>query len=465
MLIVIAIPVLCVAVILLAQTIHLRIRNTILWKRSYPDWSIVHTLVTLPENAIPEVGTNLNRFDVVISFIGVILFAPTILQWNHPFGYVIGVPTAILLIARIKLTIGKLDEDKEPYENSRWEFGVNFSLLFILNLSTNFFYNPFHVPYHYTIISFMIPFILIFIILFGSVLLFQLVTGAQNLWWTTEKSETEKQKSIKKPITKDMLRDGATLLVKLIGWIIVSDSIIVYSTLAFAPEELSALYFNRLAGLVASIVVSTVLAIGYCIIRFIRIRNFNSIAFIGRRTRLEALVDSIVSIFLVSMTAIYALGTLSTSTYFPVYTIIHVYPNIFNINISIAGVVVGMEFLLLLLIVVAFIQRLYGNFLEFFSERKIDAANKSEKSGKLMLLILSFIAGGELVNYIGMISPWYFMVNQLYFMFMLMITFIAFQIVSAELKIRELKEMKDSIKEQEIPSLAGNNNQSTSITQ
>ncbi|TFG98416.1 hypothetical protein E4H12_06095 [Candidatus Thorarchaeota archaeon] len=267
---------------------------------------------------------------------------------------------------------------------------------------------------------------------------------------------SEEQKSRKVAIRKDILRNGGILLVKLIGWIMIVDSIIICSSLVFAPEEMSNLYWSRLGGLIGSIILGTSLVIVYCLIRYIRVRNFNSITFIGRRTRLEALADSIVSIFLIFAISIIAIGTLSTSI--PGYSVIHFYPNVFHFSINLGGVVVGMEFLLLLLVIIAFTLRIRCNILEFKSEHKIDAANRIQKSGKLMLVTVSFIAGGELVHYLSIVGSWYFMMTPFYFFFMTIVIFLAFQVVSSGMKVRELKEIQlcQNIKKDELRSESNN---------
>ena len=465
LLIFISISVLCVTAFLLAQTFYLKRKKIILWKRSYPDWSIFQTLVTLPENSIPDAGTNLNRLDILASFIGVLILAPTVLQWNHSFGYICGIPAAILLIVRIKLTIGKLDEDKDPYENSKLEFGVNLSLLVFLESSINLVFSTFSPSYYYSFLYSMAPFIVTFVVLFGPVLLFQLLVGAQNLWWKTEKPEkSEEQKTRMVAIRKDMFRNGGILLVKLIGWIVIVDSIIIYSSLVFAPDEMSNLYWSRLGGLIGSILLGASLVTGYCIIRYIRVRNFNSITFIGRRTRLEALVDSIISIFLIFSIGIIALGSVSTSI--PGYTILHFYHDIFqDFNINIGGVILGMDFLVLLPLVFAFTIRIQGNILEFKSEMKIEAARKMQKSGKLVLITLPLLAGGELVHYIGNIPAYatFIMVSTFYFLLMVVAIFAAFQIITSELKVKELADFQKSVIEEKTKQVTGNNNHSTSI--
>jgi hypothetical protein len=88
-----------------------------------------------------------------------------------------------------------------------------------------------------------------------------------------------------------------------------------------------------------------------------------------------------------------------------------------------------------------------------------------QKSGKLMLVILPFIAGGELINYLGMMPSYaaFYTVPLFYFLFLFVIIFIAFQVISSELKINELMDIRKSVIEEKTKQVIGNNNHSSSI--
>lgn len=448
----------------LIRYLDLRSKNTILWKRSYPDWSALQIFVTLPENGLPSLGKKKLFVDTIVSLIGIISCTVVIIFFVHPIFLIFtGIPAIVLLIARIRVSVKRYDDESNQCEFSKYDFGINISLLTILNSGLFWIFSfPYYYNYQNLFTGPSLLLMVMFIVFGGSVLLFEVLIEAQNLWWKTDKSEeSEQQKARKITVRKDMFRNGGVLLAKLVGWIIISDAIIVYSSLVFAPDEMSNLYWSRFGGFIGSILLGTALVLGYCLIRYIRVRNFNSTTFIGRRTRLEALVDSIVSLLLIGAVSILALGTMST--HIPGYSIIHFYPNIFHFSISFGGVELGMEFLLLLLVIIAFALRVHGNILEFNSERKIDAAKRQQKSGKLMLVILSFIAGGEFVNYLSLVGTWYFMMSQFYFLFMIVVIFISFQIVSSELKVKELMDNKKSLIEEKAKQVTGNSNHSTSI--
>ncbi|MGY5857871.1 MAG: hypothetical protein RTU63_00770 [Candidatus Thorarchaeota archaeon] len=451
-----------VVTVLLIRYLDLKRKNVILWKRSFPDWSDLQRFVTLPENGLPSLGKKRIIFDIILSIIGLICCTLSIIGTHPIYVILIAIPGTILLVTRTLVNVRKMNDERDPFEMSRLEFGVNLSLLIIINGSV---YWLFYIPFYYMFTGFFAFLMIPFTVIGGAVFLFEVLVDTQNLWWKTEKPEkSEEQKTIKLAVRKDMFRNGGILLVKLIGWIVIVDSIIIYTALIFAPGEMSNLYWSRITGIIGSVILGVSLVLVYCLIRYIRVRNFDSTTFIGRRTRLEALIDSIISIFLIASISIIALGSLSTSI--PGFTIIHFYHDIFqDFNINIGGVIVGMDFLVLLPLIIALIIRIQGNTLEFKSEMKIEAATKLQKSAKFVLITLPLIAGGELVHYLGNIPAYasFIMVPTFYFLFMVVTIFVAFQVISSELKIKELTDIQKSVIEEKVKQVTGNNNHSTSI--
>jgi len=447
--------------VLLVRYIDLKRNNVILWKRSYPDWSDLQKFVTLPENGLPSFGKKRLIFDILVSIFGILSITSVTFFSNYPFFTLfIGIPSIVLLASRILVSVKKLNDERDPYERSRVEFGINLALLTILDGSVFWLFSyPYHYRNMYT--SFAIFPVVIFVLLGGVVLLFEVLVEAQNLWWKTEKKVSEEQQSKIVTIRKDILRKGGTLLVKIIGWLLIVDSIIIYLSLVFAPEYISMLYFSRFVGLIGAIALSISLVIVYCLTRYLRIKHYNSSTFVGRRTRLEALVDSIISIFLIVLISGFAFGTLSDENS---YRIIHFFPNLFDISINLGEIVIGMDFLLLLLVIIALILRIHGNILEFKPELKIDAAKRMQKSGKLMLIVLPLIAGGELIHYTSIYSSYASItVASFYFFFMITIFFVAFQVIASELKVKELTKIQKAVIVEKIKQVTGNNDHSSSI--
>ncbi|TFG99740.1 hypothetical protein E4H12_01705, partial [Candidatus Thorarchaeota archaeon] len=216
--------VLIVVGILFVRYLDLKRNNVILWKRSYPDWSKLQIFVTLPENGLPSYGKKRIFFDIIVSFIGLLSLTPMIFFGNNPWFIVfIGIPATVLFIARILISVRKLNDERNPCEKARLEFGINLSLLTILDSS--FFWLFGYHYYDFNQFSGISTFlIVVFVLLGGAFLLLEVLMEAQNLWWKTEKKVSEEQKSRKVAIRKDILRNGGILLVKLIGWIMIVDS-------------------------------------------------------------------------------------------------------------------------------------------------------------------------------------------------------------------------------------------------
>ncbi len=436
-LIFISIEVTFVTIILLARSLYLKRKKVILWKRSYPDWSILQILVTLPENAVKDIGSKLKHLDIAASFVGVLLCIPMLLVWNHPWFILLGIPAIILLILRLKIIVRKLDKEKDPYEKSRLEFGINFSLLVVLDSSINWLFNM-TLPWN-MLIWFVTPLLAIFIPLFGTVLLLQVLTGAQNLWWKTDNGEiqddSESVKAIrlrKEAIKKDMVRNGALMIAKMTGWLIIFNLIIVYGSGVIPPLYLSNLIFTNLMLLFFG----SVMLVGFLVTLYFLFRNFrigylNSSTLIGRRTRLEAVIDLFLSsILVVPFTVV---TSMRYSSYSLEGTLLYYY-EVFGIEFG--RMVIGIELISVLLVIIAFAIRIIGNILEFKSEYKISAAKRIEESGLLILVAISFIVGGEFIKYFVTHDPG--SIYTYYFIYLAIVIFVAFQVLSSGMKVKEM---------------------------
>lgn len=432
----IIIPVIFVTIFLLAQTLYLKRKKVILWKRSYPDWSIFQKFVTLPENSVPDAGTKINLLDLAASLVGVILFIPVSLQWNSPMCVLIGTPASILLISRITIIIRKLEKERDPYEKSRYEFGINFSLLIILESTVFWMFNT--TPYWNMYIYWLMPFLAIFIPLFGTVLLFQILTGAQNLWWKTDNQKIQDERESievirlrKETAKKDMTRNGALMFGKITGWLVIFNSVIFYACGIIDPSANIGIFYSRLNWLFGSVLLVGVLVILYFLFRNFRIEHLNSSALIGRRTRLEAVIDLITSsILLAGLIAISLFRYSRNSLEYPIYY----YYIVFGFELG--RIIVFFELILVLLVIIALGIRIVGNILEFKSKYKISAAKRIEESGLLILVALPLLVGGEFIEYL--VTRNSFFMFTFYILYWVIAIFIAFQVVSSDMKIKEM---------------------------
>jgi len=461
----IIIPIAIVTVILLVQTYYLKGEKTILWKRSYPEWSIVQTLVTLPENAIPEAGTNLNRLDIIASAIGLLIFAPTTLVWSHPISTLTAIPAVFLLGARIKLIVRKLDEDKEPLEKAKQEFVVNLSLLIILESSIYWFFNMYQQwnPF----LFFIGPSILIYILLFGPVLLFQLVVGTQNLWWKTEEQfatveivareesvPTEEKDSPKQDLKIGVVSKGFRMFFGISGRLLLFLSVPLLVRFLTAPN-IGDIYGDPIPGFtLIAIFLAVILVIGYCIGRKLMTKFLGSSTFIGTRTRLEAIIDFGISCYLlgsiIAFTAsLHSIGILQYLTLSA--------SDIFAESYNLGSVVVGIEFTAIIFAITGLPVRIIGNILEFCSERKYIAAMRIQDSSMILFATLALFCTSYYIKYI--VTGNSHLINFFFLMYLLIAVYLAYQMVASGMKIEEICEQKEkaiSEKSQKVQSMSNN---------
>ncbi|MCK4566821.1 MAG: hypothetical protein KAU48_05875, partial [Candidatus Thorarchaeota archaeon] len=451
-LIFISIEVTFVTIILLARSLYLKRKKVILWKRSYPDWSILQILVTLPENAVKDTGSKLKHLDIAASFVGVLLCIPMLLVWNHPWFILIGIPAIILLILRMKIIVRKLDKEKDPYEKSRLEFGINFSLLVVLDSSINWLFNM-TLPWN-MLIWFVTPLLAIFVPLFGTVLLLQVLTGAQNLWWKTDdqKTQTEKQSNEdirlrKEAIKKGMGRNGVMMFVKMSGWLLIFNSLIIYVSSVIPPGHYMGIFNNMMILFFETVILIGVLVTLYFLFRNFRIGYLNSSTLIGRRTRLEAVID--LSLSSVLAVAFIGITSVRYSSYSIEDTILYYY-EVFGIQFG--RMVMGIELSSVLLVIIGLMIRIIGNILEFKSEYKISAAKRIEESGLLVLVAVSFIVGGEFIKYLATHDS--FIIYYTYYLTYLIIAiFVAFQVISSGMKVKEMTNASTPMRTDEYKNI------------
>ncbi len=442
-LIFIVIQITFVTLILLAHTLFLKRNKIILWKRTYPDWSIFQNLVTLPENSVPDPGINLKRLDIAASFVGLLLFTPMILVSNDLLYILIGISGVILLISRIMIIISKLDREKDPSEQYRYEFGINFSLLVILNSSAfwlnnvGLFNNALPLLYY---IHWLLPISTIFGSLFGTVLLFQVLTGAQNLWWKTEDLEMQPEsqpiediKLGKEAIKKDMARNAVSMFVQMLGGLLIFNSIIFYACLEIAPDYNIGVFGSRMSLFLGTTIVIGFLVTLYFLFRYFLIEHLNSTSLIGRRTRVEAVCDLALCAFLLFGISHQALHRYSSEI---IDETLHYYNQALGISYDIGWSIIVLEIISVLLVFIGLVIRIPGNILEFKTEYKISAAKRIEESGFLIIVALSFVVGGEFIKYL-VTNISHFM-NYFYPSYLIIVIVIAFQVVSSGMKVKEM---------------------------
>ncbi|MDH4213635.1 MAG: hypothetical protein OEV85_06910 [Candidatus Thorarchaeota archaeon] len=452
-----------VTCVLFFHSNNLKWNKIILWRRAYREWSALQNFVTLPENSIPEAGINVLRLDSLISFIGIVLFLIATLMGNSPFFIMFcGVPVCLLLGARIYYRLVTFRDDKDPIRNSRKQFIINLALLVGLNASV-FWISYSSMYYYWSILSNLSPFLLPFIVGYGSVVLFNVVTGTQNLWWKTQdepKTSSVREKEILREDKAELLaclpNTMGRLYLKIIGWIVVFNLPQIYVSFDHSSFDfVSSEFYNWISFLIVEIAVTGLLIVFYFPYRRFVINRLDSRSIFGRRTRIEATIDTLIcSIFLVMI-----LGFLLNNGIYNIvtYSIID-YQRHLGTRWSL--ILATMQIGAYPIGAIALITRIIGNIHEFRAVWKRRAISLVEQSGVLLFLAITAFAGVEYLRVI-VYHHWFGGFIMMSAMIMPLIIFLAFQIGSSSLKGKMMKKHNhdkkgNSVKSRDVYSSIAN---------
>jgi hypothetical protein len=417
---------------------HLRRQKTILWKRSYPEWSILQRFLTLPENVVKEPRDALVVVDILFSLTGLVMFLFSSMYSPTPL-YIplIVFPASAVFLAKAFYS-GKRISSHDPTGYIKGEFALTFAALLLID-SSQFWLTNFYRPIFY---PFMATF-LIYILLWGSVLLFQLVTRSGDLWWDVDDAElTVIAEETEKLVQRTKNVAGSTIL-RLIGWIILFTIIPTYGLMISQTVHIPWLATGSIAIIFGPIFLSPVVL--YYLFRRWRIKSGKSKFIIGERTRVEALGDLAVSTYLFigfisSILLLSEPGHLSDQ-YMMVF-------RDFGYNGTVFFAIGYVSAHLLLLVGLG--MRIIGDCLEFRRNRT-SATEMIMVSGRILIFTLSLRVGIDFVSHNYILLPF-----TIYYWVLLLTTLLAFQVEISRLKLRERKLMiaKRSTKGDDIETTA-----------
>jgi hypothetical protein len=421
---------------LFLQSVILRWNKTILWRRAYREWSAFQNYVTLPENSVPEMGRNIMKLDALASLLGIILFTSALLLSAIIVFLFWGIPICLLLGARIYYRAVTFREDKDPIRNSRKQFVINVALLVVLNASLFWIFNWW--GYWSNALWSWGLLLLPFIVGYGSVLLMNIVTGAQNLWWKTQDEPKETLTKMQKVPAENKARLLAGLRENMGGlyaraavWILVYNLPQIYISFDMPPvgywySHSEVLNWIILLPLEATI--AGVMLVSYFAYRRFLIKKLDSSTIFGSRTRMEAFVDSLVSSF------------------FFVIIIPLIFANILNNNIENEilfnqrnlgvrwGIILTvMQIIGLPLAAIGLFVRIIGDIHDFRPKWKKRAVGLIEQSGVLLVLAIAVFSGSEFLQYLS-IYHWYSNFMMGYLIFLPLVLVLSFQIGISSLK-------------------------------
>ncbi len=319
-------------------------------------------------------------------------------------------------------------------------------------------YNPWG---YYPIIQLIGPFIATFVVLFGPVLLFQLLVGAQNLWWKTEEQltvgegeSTKERDPSEQGFKKGVALKGVHMFVSISGRLLLFISMPLLIRFLVAPNIVD-IYGDPLPGLtLIAIFLAVILVIGYCIGRGLMIHFFDSPTFIGTRTRLEAIIDLGISCYIL-------VGLAAFTTSLHSIDILHYLmlnaSEIFEVSYNLGSIVVGFQVTAILLVFTGLPVRIIGNILEFRSERKLIAAMRIQDSSMILFVTLALLATSDYIGYI--VTGNAHLIIFFFAMYFLIAGYLTYQMVASGIKIEEIKEQKEKLiskKSQKVHSMNDN---------
>ncbi|MFW9814783.1 MAG: hypothetical protein ACFFEW_02580 [Candidatus Thorarchaeota archaeon] len=390
-----------------------------LWKRSYPEWSPIQRLLTIPENLIHHPSTLLFVLDTLGSIIGALIFLQLTLSYASPwFMILIAIPGCVAFTAKGWIGI-KRRRSLDPTLLKDWDVIAVFSTLLILDSSILWVRTGIFVHlYLWTLIQ---PFTAIW----GAVLFFQLVTRGQNLYWIRQDTEsTPTQEDINKLIdeAKESLK---STVARIIGWSLAFSVWPIYSNWLSSGMQ-GLLHSNSsLSQLIWFGPLFFIPVLVYFLLRIalITIRKVNTV--IGKRSRIEAFIDLGLSVYL-----LYGLIMFSQYLFTPVYV-----DNMMLIARDL-GFYIGQMYGIGLisfhfLLMIALVLRIIGNLYEFKESRRKIGSELIVASGGVLIASISLMVGVDFLspNYISL-QP------SMFYIALFIVVTVAFQIETTKQKLR-----------------------------
>jgi len=403
--------------------------KTILWERSYPEWVLKQRFLTLPENMFKEASDTILIVDVFGALTGVGLFFLSSMFSPSPYYIpVIVVPGIISLLAKAFYS-GKRMGSLNPLLNIKTEVVSTFAALVWIDSSQIWLMGSIAER----AFPFMIPFG-IYSIVWGSVLLLQLVARAGDLWWDIEESEKTLATAEREDLIQSTRGFAGSTFLRLVGWIILFTVIPTYCLMI--AENVGTPWFAPLwiAFFFGPVFLSPVMV--YYLYRRWRLKERTSKSIIGNRSRLEAVGDLLLSIYLLGSFVTNILIWANPDNLFDQYRFVF-----FDFGDP------GALYYLIgylssnILILVGLAIRLVSNSLEFGSNRGM-APEFMAASGRILIVTLSLRVGVDIIS-LNSISSFDTISHAILFpiifypFVLLFVVLIAFQVETSRLKLHE----------------------------
>jgi hypothetical protein len=282
------------AVILFAAKMRgVKLRNAV-----FSNWSSLQKLATFPENLSVEVYGNIVLMDIVLSILGVFAFA-VLIGYSFPFFAIFfSAPAMLFLILHLTYAVRRY-RNSDPIAFVRREYVVNIALLLFLNAVIAW------GTYPWGIIA-LNPFLVLYSLGYSTLILYQIVIRAQDLWWESEKipdeSSTEapslspdEKENVLSEIKWTSLRTAGGISATFIGIVLGGFSILILANSGI-PSNFWYTHWMIILIMISFFgVVSVTLTSVYFAVRYFLVRSGRRAEIFGKRPRIEAAVDLIIT--------------------------------------------------------------------------------------------------------------------------------------------------------------------------
>ncbi len=422
------------AVILLASKMRgVKLRNAM-----FSNWSSLQKLVTFPENLSVEVYGNTVLVDIGVSISAVFAFV-VVSGYSFPFFAIFfSAPTILLLILHLAYAVRRFG-NTDPISFIRREFVVNIALLLLLNVVIAWGTYPWGA-------SVMNPFLVLYSFGYSTLILYQIAIRAQDLWWESEKipdeSSTEapslspdEKENVLSEIKWTSLRTIGGISTTFIGIMLGGFSILILANSGIP----SSFWYTNWEFIVIMVsffgVASVTLASVYFAARYFLVRSGRRTEVLGKRTRVEAAVDLIITgagFFLVALSWPHLAGQLVTD----------VLGLISGANPQFRLVLAAAISMWPLFLLIAIVARIAADFGDLKQRGSNFALESTDFSGNLFA-VQAAIMTGIFLSLLGTLDPWSMVLNEMFviltFSYTAMVLF-AFQKSTSRTKLKWRRE-------------------------
>ncbi|TET09596.1 MAG: hypothetical protein E3J86_07680 [Candidatus Thorarchaeota archaeon] len=423
-----------VATVIAAILLKSKARGLQLRSVTFSNWSCLQNLVTFPENLALEIYSTKVLVDIGLTILTV--FGFVVLSGYY---YLYATPMILFLIIHLVYAVRRLG-NSDPVSFIRREYVVNVALLLFLNAVIAWGSTPW-------ISNSMSPFLVWISLGYSTLLLYQIVTRAQDLWWEASgpsENYPERTSGLSQDAKRKLLNRTKRTALRSIGGIVASYSVtIIFGLLILflTNTKISASIWN-MHGIVLVIIASyfAIASVGlasvYFGVRYYLVRSRGRISVFGKRTRVEAAIDLLVTgagLFIIIVSSLYFFGRLGSDIIVRSYGAAPLFRLVLSIAIT-AWVPI------LLIALVARITADIGD----LRERDSDFAQEAMVFSGYLFLIGAALMTGIYFMLLSYLNPYLTIVREMFmtlmFSYVALVLF-AFQTSTAGAKLRWRKEI------------------------